>query len=292
MGEITLETIRSNIDRVDRGIRELFIERMELAKQVAEVKARTADVIYKPDREVAIIANQSKEMDKEIVMEYKALIKRIMEVSRKYQYGLTLSLRDCFPYAFETDMSRPEKYAMLREELYACDFASKDQVQTVKSYDELSEAIENGSADAGAGVIEYIGRGVSDPLNTLLLKQHYYINECRVVPFDEGKAKVVTFSKKLYVHPDHNRLKLVFVASNHSGALGSLLSMIADYGVNLTEIHSIPYPHGEAWNYRFFVELNMNLLDEKAKALVFQLSEETESMQLLGSYLCEGDFPE
>ena len=90
--------------------------------------------------------------------------------------------------------------------------------------------------------------------------------------------------------PDHNRLKLVFIAANRSGALGSILSMIADYGVNVTEIHSIPYRTGEDWNYRFFVELDANLLEEEIKALVFQLSQETMELELLGSYRCEGDF--
>ena len=66
--------------------------------------------------------------------------------------------------------------------------------------------------------------------------------------------------------------------------------MIADYGVNVTEIHSMPYTDGEDWNYRFFVELGINMLGDEAKALVFQLSEETQDMQILGSYFCEGDF--
>ena len=66
--------------------------------------------------------------------------------------------------------------------------------------------------------------------------------------------------------------------------------MISDYGVNLTEIHSMPYQDEEDWNYRFFAELSLNLLQQEAKALVYQLSCETQDLKLLGSYFCEGDF--
>ena len=45
-----LSEVRKNIDRVDGEIRRLFMERMSLADQVACIKAKTEDVIYKPDR--------------------------------------------------------------------------------------------------------------------------------------------------------------------------------------------------------------------------------------------------
>ena len=42
---MTLEEVRINIDRVDSQIKALFQERMELADQVAQVKAETGDTI-------------------------------------------------------------------------------------------------------------------------------------------------------------------------------------------------------------------------------------------------------
>lgn len=95
-----LSDVRKNIDRVDAEIRKLFVERMTLADQVACIKAETEDKIYKPDREEIIIKKQTEGMKPELVREYIALIKRIMEVSRKYQYGRTLELRQCFPFEY------------------------------------------------------------------------------------------------------------------------------------------------------------------------------------------------
>ena len=118
---MTLEEVRKNIDRVDGKIRELFIERMGLADQVARIKAETEDTIYKPEREAVILKKQSENMDPHLVKEYRALIKRIMEISRKYQYGRTLELRNCFPFRFAKEDMRPDAVAMLSEEVYICE---------------------------------------------------------------------------------------------------------------------------------------------------------------------------
>ena len=86
---MTLDDVRVNIDRVDKQIKELFQERMELADQVACVKAQTGDNIFKPDREVKIISNLTEDIEPGIKREYVALLKRIMEVSRKYYATFT-----------------------------------------------------------------------------------------------------------------------------------------------------------------------------------------------------------
>lgn len=287
-----LEDIRRNIDRVDTQIRSLFVERMGLAEQVAQVKAETDDEIYKPEREKTIIDRQSKDMDPHLVMEYRALVKRIMEVSRKYQYRRTLELRDCFPFAYETQEPeiRESRTAVLRKDLYLCTFGSKDLVRTAESFEEIAADVQSGAFDAGAGVIERIGDGVSDALNQALMLHHLYINRCEIVRDERGKCKLVLFTPHFVVRPDDNRLKLVFICPNRSGSLSSIMDMISDYDVNLTEIHSIPFPSENSWNYRFFVELEANMMKDDIRALLFQLSCETQSMQILGSYRCEGDF--
>lgn len=287
---MTLEEVRKNIDRVDGKIRELFVERMGLADQVARIKAQTEDTIYKPEREALILEKQSKDMDPHLVKEYKALVKRIMEISRKYQYGRTLELRDCFPYTFEQEEVRPATVGMLCQEVYICREYAREQIRTAESFDEIAGMIASGEAQAGIGIIEEIGSGVSDALNAVLADRGLYINRCQVVEDRHGKKKVVEFSSHLVVKKEHNRLKLCFVCPNRSGMLSSILSMISDYGVNLTEIHSMPYRDGEDWNYRFYAELSLNLLEKEACALIFQLSQETQDLKLLGSYLCEGDF--
>ena len=110
-----LSDVRKNIDRVDAEIRKLFVERMTLADQVACIKVETEDKIYKPDREEIIIKKQTEGMKPELVREYTALIKRIMEVSRKYQYGRTLELRQCFPFEYSKMPAVILKPTMVKE---------------------------------------------------------------------------------------------------------------------------------------------------------------------------------
>lgn len=286
---MTLADVRVNIDRVDKQIKELFEERMELADQVAQVKAETGDDIFKPEREVAIIERLTQDIEPGIKKEYIALIKRIMEVSRKYQYGRTLELRNCLDLTWETELPSIHSLAMVKPEMYLCNMISKDNIVAVNNFDKIGEQIISGEVDAGAGVIQSVSVGVSDEIHDMLYKNHLYINSCQVV-IDEGiRKKVALFSEKFVVEPTHNRLKFVFICKNKSGALASILSMISDYDVNLTEIHSKPNAQ-EQWNYEFYVEIEANLLEKEIQALIFQLRNETEYFQLLGSYACDGDF--
>lgn len=85
---MTLEEIRKEIDEIDPQIKTLFLQRMEVAKHVAEVKFASGDEIYKADREVEIIRRLTEDVAPELKMEYTAFIRKIMEVARKYEYGL------------------------------------------------------------------------------------------------------------------------------------------------------------------------------------------------------------
>lgn len=281
---MNLDEVRAGIDRVDAQIKALFIERMELADHVARIKAETSDEIYKPEREEAIIKKNSDGMDSNVKMEYTALIKRIMEISRKYQYGRTLEIRHCFPFSYETIMPSLNRIAMVKSQLYLCSGISRDQVTAVDTFDQVGELVQTGAVDAGMGVMEEIGKRTNDELNTMLMRKNLYINNCTILSENGRMLKLVTFSKKLVVTEDHNRLKLLFVCPNKSGSLGSILCQIADYGVNLTEIHSRPNGEKENWNYEFYVELSLNLLQKDAQALLFQLFKETAYLQILGSF--------
>ncbi len=285
-----LSEVRKNIDRVDSEIRRLFIERMSLAEQVAQVKAETEDEIYKPDREAAIIRKHSEGMDPRLMREYQALVKRIMEVSRKYQYGRTLELRDCFPFTYGKEDFQVKHPAMLKEEMYLNRDYPFHQIYAADDYEEIASLIDREICDAGVGMIEEVGVGVSDELNSILAEHKLYINHAFIMERRGIRRKIVTFSRNILVLPSHNRLKIMFECPNRDGSLSSVLSMIADYGVSLSEIHSTPFQTADSWNYRFFAELQANLDRKEIRSLVFQLASETEALQILGSYDCEGDF--
>ena len=88
-----LSDIRQDINRVDEQIRTLFLERMDLALQVAQTKVETDDKIYKPDREAEIIEKRASGMSDELRLKYTALLQSMIRASREYQYSEMLRQR-------------------------------------------------------------------------------------------------------------------------------------------------------------------------------------------------------
>lgn len=277
-----LSEVRIRIDKVDKQMKELFIERMGLSEQVVLVKAETNDKIYKPEREVSMIAARSEDVDPLIQKQYQAFFGKIIEVSKEYQYRRMLQLTDCLDITW-TDNFEPKKVASLKSELYVCDMFSKDEVVTVNSLEELMTLIETGVVDAGVGIIETIDSHVYGELCKMISKYNLYINRTVLIPDGEVIRKVAIFSKHLVVKPENNYLKIKITCDYESGSLSRVLSVIADKKMRISKIHSIPEdiaPNG----YTFYIEIEINLLDEEAQAMVFQLESETRSFQIIGSY--------
>ncbi len=196
---MSLDEIRLGIDKVDALIKQAFIERMGYAEQIAQVKAKTGDEVYKPERENLVFDRLTTSVEPTLKREYKALIKRIMELSRKYQYGRMVAL------------------------------------------------------------------GQADP-----------------------KALYPT---KKEISPEHNRIRIRFECNNECGAFAKVLTMIADYGVNVSEIYTIKREeaakHGVKFVYVFVLELDATLFDREIQVLMYQLSKETRAFEILETFFCD-----
>lgn len=289
---LDLSEVRKEIDRVDAGIRELFLERMQLAEQVVRVKAETGDGIYKPDREGTIILKQTGGMDPAVVREYTAFIKKVMEVSRMYQYGRMLELTDCFPFAFTRRKKKMRRFCVLNEDLCFCSGIQDGELVAAHSYEDMAEAIKKGLADAGMAVVEDTGGSSFEELQQLLLHKNMYITESvSLAEEKEAAAKVpcrrLTFSDTLEVLPEHNRLRLMVACPEKKDGMASLFSMIADYGVEITDLQLCRDIGSRTPERRFFAELSVNMDLAEGRALLYQLSQEAGALRILGSYRCE-----
>jgi monofunctional chorismate mutase len=83
---MTLEEARQDIDKIDNELRELFLKRMKVSEAIAEIKAASGDEIYKPDREKIVIDRLTAGVDEDVKDEYTQFVKKIMEISRNYQF--------------------------------------------------------------------------------------------------------------------------------------------------------------------------------------------------------------
>ncbi|HZU82757.1 MAG TPA: ACT domain-containing protein, partial [Polyangiaceae bacterium] len=76
---------------------------------------------------------------------------------------------------------------------------------------------------------------------------------------------------------------LVFTVRDAAGSLLDVLKVLAERGVNLTNIQSHPV-RGEAWSYLFYVELAGHLTDRQLVTAFEEMKRLTRSFKVLGSY--------
>lgn len=82
-----LDEIRAKISATDKEIARLFESRMALAGQVIDYKAKSGLSILDADQEEKVISRNLEHISDPVMKEYYVLfIKRLMEISRAYQY--------------------------------------------------------------------------------------------------------------------------------------------------------------------------------------------------------------
>ncbi|MBI9009763.1 MAG: chorismate mutase [Tenericutes bacterium] len=81
-----MKDLRNQIDIIDEAIQNLFLERMQIVKQVAEYKLENNLPVLDKSRELEIIQkNVDKINDSELQDLYEEFYKKMIEVSKKYQ---------------------------------------------------------------------------------------------------------------------------------------------------------------------------------------------------------------
>ncbi len=86
---MTLDEVRKEIDMIDPQIRELLMRRLDCSVRVAKAKQASGNLtIYRADREEAILERLGEGVPTERKAGYLSVVRKIMEASRMYQYGL------------------------------------------------------------------------------------------------------------------------------------------------------------------------------------------------------------
>ena len=86
---MTLEEARRQIDALDLEIRDLLMRRMDMSRAVAESKRLSGDLtVYRPEREGEILRSLGEGVPEERRDAYLAVVRKILEGSRRYQYSL------------------------------------------------------------------------------------------------------------------------------------------------------------------------------------------------------------
>lgn len=109
------------------------------------------------------------------------------------------------------------------------------------------------------------------------------ILESHVNDADYNQTRFIAVTRSLSAQAEDNRVSLVLTLPHVVGSLYGSLAVFADYGVNMTEIHSRPL-RDMPWNYCFYIDFDGNLLDQSVRTLIYQLSQECSFVRVLGSY--------
>ena len=109
------------------------------------------------------------------------------------------------------------------------------------------------------------------------------ILETNVNDGDYNQTRFIPVHRALSAQPEDTRVSLVPTLPHVVGSLYGSLAVFADYGVNMTEIHSRPL-RDMPWNYCFYIDFDGNLLDQDTRALIYQLTQECAYVRVLGSY--------
>ena len=96
-------------------------------------------------------------------------------------------------------------------------------------------------------------------------------------------TRFVIVSKTRTFVKNAKKTSIVFECVNEPGSLYNLLSHIIYNGLNMTKIESRPI-EGRQWEFRFFVDIEGNINDQRVMNALRGIEEESKSIRLLGNY--------
>lgn len=261
-----LTEIRGKIDEIDDKILELFVERMELATEVAKYKAANNMVVFQSAREKAIIDDICGKTPEKLVNSAAFLFYNIMDISKCSQIN---EITPDEPLLYESKIKENPVVAVQGIEGAYGHAAYKKLFESgsprfFASFKEVFEAVENGEADYGVIPIENSTAGEVTANMELLERHKVFITrtvdvECaHVLAAKKGvreedvktvfgheqairQCSVYLDSRaELTVIPYHNNAAAAkMVSENASGALGCICS------AECAKLHGLDIVHSD-----------------------------------------------
>lgn len=84
-------------------------------------------------------------------------------------------------------------------------------------------------------------------------------------------------------HSGADKTSLLFTLPDKSGALSTVLDLLAGHGINMRKLESRPL-RGQCWKYVFFADVESDLENPRHMRLLEQMREVCTSFRILGSY--------
>ncbi len=317
---VNLRDSREKIDGIDKRIVELFEERMNIAKDVAEYKLATGKQVYDRERELqkldAVKKMASTEFNQHGVEE---LFAQIMSISRKLQYSLLANTRkdekftsyEQLPYNSDTLVAffgEPGSYTEQAMREFFHDGVTSISVDTFKG---VMEMVQKGTVQYGILPIENSSTGgISDIFDLLMEYENTIIGE-HIIKVEHAlmavKGADIANLREVYSHEqgiwqcksffeDYPYIELKRCDSTSAAAKkvaeDGLLTQGAIGSARAAEVYGLQIlRHGvnkEAGNStRFIVIAKKNIYNQKANkvSLCFEIPHESGSLYNMLSHI-------
>ena len=96
-------------------------------------------------------------------------------------------------------------------------------------------------------------------------------------------TRFIIIGPSMPVGENHEKTSLVFTLPDKSGALVSVLNLLASESINLKKLESRPM-RSEKWQYVFFTDVECDLMQDTYAGLRQDLANNCHSLRILGSY--------
>ena len=210
-----LSQLRQQIDTIDRQIVDLYEERMDVSRQVAEYKIETGKKVFDKQREQEKIASVKALTHNDFNSHgVEELFEQIMSMSRKLQYQLLAAhgSEGRLPFIgveeLETDCARvvyqgaEGSYSQAAMRRF---FGENVNAFHVETFRDAMSAIDEGSADFAVLPIENSTAGIVNEIYDLLVEFENYIVGEQVIPIEHCLLALpgtkMEEIKRVYSHP-------------------------------------------------------------------------------------------
>ena len=304
-----LSDYRKELDSIDAQMLELFKQRMNTVRGVAEYKKENKLPVLQQGREREILAAAAAGAGEELEDYARTFFATLMDVSRSYQERLTAkggfisetitdALKNTPPmknYRFHIVRSIKLKvdHSLLVlpgtelkdvKEIFSHEQAIGQCSEFLKAHPGIKVTVCDNTA-AAAKMLHESGRHDAASISSAGCANLYGLKklDTRVQNTDGNFTRFICISKKAMIFPGADRISLMLSLPHRPGSLYSLISKFSVLGLNLTKLESRPIA-GSDFEFMFYFDIEASVYSPAVLALLDELSDSPELFVFLGSY--------
>lgn len=270
-----IKEIRDRIDLIDNEMADLFEQRMQLAKDVADYKRERGLPIEDHEREQKILEKHSARIeDREIRSLYINFQQELMEISKRRQRSLIDGMR----VACAGDAGNA-----------GCNAAKAlfpdANIQTFAKCRDAYKAVEDGDCEIAVLPLENSYSGEVGKVYDLIFSGNLYVNDIQAIKDDESTTRYAVISRTESDLDDDagcDALLIMFTVRDEIGGLAKAINIISAYDFNMRVMRSRPLKDLE-WHYYFYAELEGNCSRESAGRISRALSASCPVVKIAGT---------